>query len=124
VARSSRKHYINFAIFSLFSLTFASFLGVAAYYYFTDGKDMTVKSFAPGVPAFFLFFLARKEWRSAQAVRNMERRKKSSTSDPNTGIDELMAAAEQRLEGKKKIELPSHATSELSTTENRQPPKT
>jgi len=70
---------------------------------------MTVKSFAPGVPAFFLFFLARKEWRSAQAVRNMERRKKSSTSDPNTGIDELMAAAEQRLEGKKKIELPSHA---------------
>ena len=97
MARSSRKHYINFAVFSLFSLTFASFLGVAAYYYFTDGKDMTVQSFAPGVPAFFLFFLARKEWRSARAVRNMERRKKSPSADPNAGIDELMADAEERL---------------------------
>lgn len=99
MARSSRKHYINFAVFSLFSLTFASFLVVAAYYYFTDGKDMTIKSFAPGVPAFFLFFLARKEWRSARAVRNMERR---PVADPSEGIDELMAEAAQRVEDKKK----------------------
>jgi hypothetical protein len=99
VARSSRKHYINFAVFSLFSLTFASFLVVAAYYYFTDGKDMTMKSFAPGVPAFFLFFLARKEWRSARAVRNMERR---PTADPTAGIDELMKAAAERMADKKK----------------------
>jgi hypothetical protein len=99
VARSSRKHYINFAVFSLFSLTFASFLAVAAYYYFTDGKDMTIKSFAPGVPAFFLFFLARKEWRSARAVRNMERR---PIADPTAGIDELMKAAAERMADKKK----------------------
>lgn len=99
MARSSRKHFINFAVFSLFSLTFASFLAVAAYYYFTDGKDMTIKSFAPGVPAFFLFFLARKEWRSARAVRNMERR---AVIDPNEGIDELMEAAAERVADKKK----------------------
>lgn len=99
MARSSRKHYISFAVFSLFSLTFASFLAVAAYYYFTDGKDMTIKSFAPGVPAFFLFFLARKEWRSARAVRNMERRRSTSAADPEAGIDELMAEAEERLQG-------------------------
>lgn len=119
MARSSRKHYINFAVFSLFSLTFASFLVVAAYYYFTDGKDMTVKSFAPGVPAFFLFFLARKEWRSARAVRNMERRKKSPAADPNAGIDELMAAAAQRLEDKKKIISTTDVEPELPTTDNR-----
>lgn len=78
VARSSRKHYINFAIFSLFVLAFGSFLVIAAYYYFSGAENMTVKSFAPGVPAFFLFFLARKEWRSAKAARNMEKRRAKS----------------------------------------------
>ena len=102
MARSSRKHYVNCAIFGLFSLTFASFLVVAAYYYFTDGKDMTIESFAPGVPAFFLFFLARKEWRSARATRIMERKQKQGPKDPNAGIDELMADAAQRLEHKRK----------------------
>lgn len=78
MARSSRKHYINFSIFSLFVIAFGSFLVVAAYYYLNGAENMTIKSFAPGVPAFFLFFLARKEWRSAKAARNMEKRRARS----------------------------------------------
>jgi len=74
VARSSRKHYVNCAVFSVFALAFGSFLMIAAYYYLRGDENMTIKSFAPGVPAFFLFFLARKEWRSAKAARNMEKR--------------------------------------------------
>jgi hypothetical protein len=76
MARSSRKHYVNFVIFSLFVVAFGSFLVVAAYYYVSGAENMTIKSFAPGVPAFFLFFLARKEWRSAKAAKNMEMRRK------------------------------------------------
>lgn len=93
MARSARKHYLNFLIFSAFVLAFSTFLVVTAYYYVSGAENVDIKSFAPGVPAFFLFFLARKEWRSARAARNMEKRKKGTpglTADP---LDEIMAKA-------------------------------
>lgn len=76
MARTARRHYFTSALLGLFSLVFAAFLGVAAYYYFQGAEGMDIKSFAPGLPAFFLFFMARKEWRSARAARNMERRRR------------------------------------------------
>ena len=74
MARTPTRHYINCAIFGLFALVFAGFLGVTAYHYFNGAENVDIKSFGPGVPAFFLFFMARKEWRSAKAVSNMKKR--------------------------------------------------
>lgn len=93
MARSARKHYISFAIFSAFVIAFSTFLVVTAYYYVTGKENMDIKSFAPGVPAFFLFFLARKEWRSARAARNMEKRKKSAVNATDDPMDEIIAKA-------------------------------
>ena len=53
-------------------MIFAGFLLIAAYYYFTDGKNMTLESFAPGAPALFLGFLARNQFRSYRAARKYE----------------------------------------------------
>jgi len=78
--RSSKKHYLNFVIFSVFTLAFASFLVYGGYHLITGTENVTIKSLAPGVPAFFLFFLTRKEWRSAVASRNMERRRANAVS--------------------------------------------
>lgn len=74
--RSANRHLVSFIIFSVFVLAFTAFLVVTAYYYVNGAENVTIKSFAPGVPAFFLFFLARKEWRSMRAARNMEKRKR------------------------------------------------
>ncbi|WP_026232112.1 hypothetical protein [Neolewinella persica] len=79
--RSSNRHFVSFLIFSIFVLAFSAFLAVTAYYYLNGAENVTIKSFAPGVPAFFLFFLARKEWRSMRAARNMEKRKKKLVSE-------------------------------------------
>jgi hypothetical protein len=81
VPRSSNRHLVSFIIFSIFVLAFSAFLVVTAYYYLNGAENVTIKSFAPGVPAFFLFFLARKEWRSMRASRNMEKRKKRLISE-------------------------------------------
>ena len=70
--RTARRHYLNAALFGLFSLAFAAFLAAATYYYLSGAENVTLKSFAPGVPAFFLFFLARKEVRAGNAVRKRE----------------------------------------------------
>jgi len=74
--RSSRRHLLVFAILILFTLVFAGFLAVAGYYYFTGAKNVTIKSFSPGLPAVYLGFMARKEWRAMQAMRKMEARKR------------------------------------------------
>lgn len=75
MSRSSQRHLFNFIVFSVFVLAFAGFLVVAAWYYFHGAENVTIKSFAPGVPAFFLFFLARKEWRAMRAAQKMEKRR-------------------------------------------------
>jgi hypothetical protein len=86
VPRSSNRHLVSFIIFSIFVLAFSAFLAVTAYYYLTGAENVTIKSFAPGVPAFFLFFLARKEWRSMRASRNMEKRKKKIVRESDSQI--------------------------------------
>jgi hypothetical protein len=88
VPRSSNRHLVSFVIFSVFVLAFSAFLVVTGYYYLTGEENVTIKSFAPGVPAFFLFFLARKEWRSMRASRNMEKRKKRVKESQNQVVKE------------------------------------
>jgi hypothetical protein len=103
MARSARKHYVSFIIFSVFVIAFSTFLIVTAYYYVTGKENVDIKSFAPGVPAFFLFFLARKEWRSARAARNMEKRKKVPATDVIDPMDEVIATAKaEKAEAEKK----------------------
>lgn len=77
MARSARRHFINAAIIGLFALVFAGFLATAAYYFVTGSERATLQSFAPGVPAFFLFFLARKEWRNGVVTRQMAVRRRA-----------------------------------------------
>lgn len=69
------RHYINAAVFGVLCLAFAGFLAYTAYHYLSGTENVTVKSFAPGVPAFFLFFLARREYRSAGAARKTRERR-------------------------------------------------
>lgn len=77
MARSANSHLFVFIMLALFASVFASFLLYAAYFYVTDGKNMTLESFAPGVPAFFLGFLARNEFRAMRAARKTEARMKA-----------------------------------------------
>ena len=71
--RSANSHLFTFILLTLFASVFATFLVFAAYKYVTDGENMELKSFAPGVPAFFLGFLARNEFRGMRAARKTER---------------------------------------------------
>lgn len=73
MARSANSHLLSFIALTLFALIFGSFLAYAGWKYFTDGKNMSIKSFAPGAPAFFLGFMARNEFRSMRAARKTER---------------------------------------------------
>ncbi|MFT7120461.1 MAG: hypothetical protein ACJAZ9_000634 [Neolewinella sp.] len=77
MARSSRSHLLVFLIVAFFALLFTGFLVTAAYYYFTDGKNMTIKSFAPGLPAVYLGFMARNEWRAMRLTRKTEAKRKA-----------------------------------------------
>lgn len=79
--RSANSHLLVFTLLALFALLFAGFLLYAAYFYFTDGENMTLKSFAPGVPAFFLGFLARNEFRAMRAARKTEARMKARRAE-------------------------------------------
>lgn len=74
--RSSRRHLFIFILLLLFTLVFAGFLAVATYYYLSGAENVTIKSFAPGLPAIYLGFMARKEWRAMKAMRKMEARKR------------------------------------------------
>ena len=76
----ARKHLITGIALAAFALIFASFLAVAAYFYFTDGRNMTLKSFAPGAPALFLGFLSRNQFRSYRAARKLEKWKKKQAA--------------------------------------------
>lgn len=71
--RSANSHFLSFIALTVFAAVFASFLGYAAWKYFTDGDNMTIKSFAPGAPAFFLGFMARNEFRGMRAARKTEK---------------------------------------------------
>lgn len=68
----ARKHLIIGISLALFASIFACFLIAAAWFYFTDGKNMTIESFAPGAPALFLGFLSRNQFRSYRAARKLE----------------------------------------------------
>ena len=83
MARSANSHLLVFCMLALFALIFASFLFYAAYFYVTDGTNMTLKSFAPGVPAFFLGFMARNEFRAMRAARKTEARMKARQTKEN-----------------------------------------
>ena len=69
MSKTAKKHLITASALAAFATVFASFLLAAAYFYFTDGKNMNIKSFAPGAPALFLGFLARNQFRSYREVR-------------------------------------------------------
>lgn len=75
MSRSSNRHLFNFLVFSFFVLAFSAYLVITAWYYARGADHVNIKSFTPGLPAFFLFFLARKEWRAMRAARNMEKRR-------------------------------------------------
>ena len=68
----ARKHLIVGIALAAFASVFAAFLLTAAYFYFTDGKNMTLESFAPGAPALFLGFLSRNQFRSYRAAKKHE----------------------------------------------------
>lgn len=74
MARTAKKHLFTGLLLAFFSLLFAGFLLYAAYFYVVDGTNMTLASFAPGVPAFFLGFMARNELRAMRAARKTEAR--------------------------------------------------
>lgn len=71
--RSAKSHLTVFIVLTVFSLLFSGFLVYAAWFYFTDGENMTIKSFAPGLPAVYLGFMARNEFRGMRAARKTER---------------------------------------------------
>ncbi|OAV45573.1 hypothetical protein [Lewinella sp. 4G2] len=79
----ARKHLITGIALGLFALVFAGFLIAAAYFYFTDGENMTIKSFAPGAPALFLGFLSRNQFRSYRAARKLEQWKARQAAEAN-----------------------------------------
>ncbi|MEM6770152.1 MAG: hypothetical protein AAF597_06170, partial [Bacteroidota bacterium] len=79
--QTANSHLFRFIMLALFASLFAGFLLYAAYFYFTDGENMTLKSFAPGVPAFFLGFLARTEFRAMRAARKTEARMKARRAE-------------------------------------------
>lgn len=83
MARSANSHLFVFVMLALFASIFVGFLLYAAYFYITDGENMTIKSFAPGVPAFFLGFLARNEFRAMRAARKTEARMKARRAENN-----------------------------------------
>lgn len=76
MARSAKSHFIVFLVLTAFSLAFTGFLVYAAWFYFTDGENMTIKSFAPGLPAVYLGFMARNEFRGMRAARKTEANRK------------------------------------------------
>lgn len=80
----SRKHLITGILLASFSALFTAFLLTAAYFYFTDGTNMTLKSFSPGAPALFLGFLARNQFRSYRAARKLEAFKKRQRPSDTT----------------------------------------
>ena len=80
MARTARRQFLNAVIISLFALAFTAFLVAAAYHYAIGTEGVTFKSFAPGVPAFFLFFLARREWRNAITTRQMAARRRAKAA--------------------------------------------
>lgn len=83
----SRKHLFTGLALAAFASVFATFLVVAAYYYFTDGRDMKLESFAPGAPALFLGFLARNQFRSYRAARKHEAWKRRRGKSTSTELD-------------------------------------
>lgn len=72
--RSARRHFVSAAVIGGFALLFAAFLAVTAYHYFTGAEGVGLASFAPGLPAVFLGFLARREWRNGVLTRRTARR--------------------------------------------------
>lgn len=58
----------------LFAALFLGYLAYTAYLLMMGNPNTKLASLAPGFPGIFLFFLARKQWRSAQAARRWQKR--------------------------------------------------
>ncbi|MBC6993945.1 hypothetical protein QWY85_09910 [Neolewinella lacunae] len=80
MARTARRHFYTFVFFALFALVFTAFLLVAGYYYLAGAPNASLQSFTPGLPALFLGFMARNEFRAWRAARKTEARLKAKAA--------------------------------------------
>ena len=70
--RSARSHLLTFVLLSVFAMVFGAFLVYGGYKYVTGAENVTLKSLAPGLPAVYLGFMARNEFRAMRAARKSE----------------------------------------------------
>ena len=61
----------------LFAAFFLGYLAYTAYLLISGNPNTKLGSLTPGLPGIFLFFLARKQWRSAQAAKRWQKRQEN-----------------------------------------------
>jgi hypothetical protein len=74
VAASYQRQLFITAVMGLFAALFLGYLAYTIFLLFSGNPNTDLASLAPGFPGIFLFFLARKQWRSAQAARRWQKR--------------------------------------------------